>query len=442
MNRSPWLHTLERTRPLYRLDAHRHDDVVVVGGGIAGVMTAAFALLETRRSVLLLEATRIAHGATGHNAGQIVSYFERELPALAKSFGKRQAGAGLAAIESGWELLETLRKTFRLETPVFSFPGYVGFGDAATLRMFLDTMRLRAELKLPYQPLYLDEQAVPRLRLRPADAPFFTTLPRERLHALLETPEPGFFGVHAARKGVTNSAALTEELAGALLARYPERFMVLEETPVHEIRFEKKAVELTTKLAHTIHAETVVLCTNGFESLHLRDDAGSDLDRRFHDAVQGDVGYMAGYETPRAEPAAISYLEPGYAEGTAYAYLTRRPFAHGSLVCWGGPERALPEDEPYERTAPVPEATVRQLKGTIARLRPADKRKPLLFRWHGLMGYTKSGVRLIGADKKEPRLLYNLGCNGVGILPSIYGGFRIGEILQGKKAGKTIFDPK
>jgi glycine/D-amino acid oxidase-like deaminating enzyme len=58
------------------------------------------------------------------------------------------------------------------------------------------------------------------------------------------------------------------------------------------------------------------------------------------------------------------------------------------------------------------------------------------------MGYTTNGLRLIGPDSKNPILLYNLGCNGVGILPSIFGAKRISDMLSGKKIKPMIFDPK
>jgi glycine/D-amino acid oxidase-like deaminating enzyme len=58
------------------------------------------------------------------------------------------------------------------------------------------------------------------------------------------------------------------------------------------------------------------------------------------------------------------------------------------------------------------------------------------------MGYTPNRIRLIGEEPKNPVLMYNLGCNGVGILPSIFGGRRIARIVAGERLGKSIFDPK
>jgi glycine/D-amino acid oxidase-like deaminating enzyme len=56
------------------------------------------------------------------------------------------------------------------------------------------------------------------------------------------------------------------------------------------------------------------------------------------------------------------------------------------------------------------------------------------------MGYTKNGVRLIGPEPKNAALMYNLGCNGVGILPSIYGGEKISRLIGGETMPPSIFD--
>ena len=58
------------------------------------------------------------------------------------------------------------------------------------------------------------------------------------------------------------------------------------------------------------------------------------------------------------------------------------------------------------------------------------------------MGYNDSGIRVVGTHPRHPRLLYNLGCNGVGFLPSIYGGQRIARLLADDHLPPSIFDPR
>ena len=56
------------------------------------------------------------------------------------------------------------------------------------------------------------------------------------------------------------------------------------------------------------------------------------------------------------------------------------------------------------------------------------------------MGYTKNRLRMIGPDPEHERLLYNLGCNGVGILPSIFGGDKVARQIAGEEFPPSIFD--
>jgi glycine/D-amino acid oxidase-like deaminating enzyme len=72
--------------------------------------------------------------------------------------------------------------------------------------------------------------------------------------------------------------------------------------------------------------------------------------------------------------------------------------------------------------------------------RPASQ--PYDFHWHGLMGYNDSGIRVVGAHPRHGRLLYNLGCNGVGFLPSLWSADRLARLLAGERLEPTIFDPR
>ena len=68
-NHSPWLYQLDHSRPIAKLTEDASADVAIIGAGIAGVSSAYFTLAKTGKSVALIERSRLAHGATGHNAG-------------------------------------------------------------------------------------------------------------------------------------------------------------------------------------------------------------------------------------------------------------------------------------------------------------------------------------------------------------------------------------
>jgi len=114
-----------------------------------------------------------------------------------------------------------------------------------------------------------------------------------------------------------------------------------------------------------------------------------------------------------------------------------------ALVCIGGPDRELAHWARYDPEQPVEAAVLEQLDGFIRPILAPTRSAPLDYRWawHGLMGYTRDGLRRIGADPRNPALLYNLGCNGVGLLPSIAGGARVAKQLSGAVLSASLFDP-
>ena len=146
-------------------------------------------------------------------------------------------------------------------------------------------------------------------------------------------------------------------------------------------------------------------------------------------------------------PAAMSYIRNAEIGGpTPYVYVTRRTYdrADGevTLTCMGGPE--WPIDHPWTADEPFPVALLAHMD-EVVRPYAQPRRAPGLaydFQWHGLMGYMPGMVRVIGAHPRHPELLYNLGCNGVGFLPSIHGGQRIARTLAGEHLPPSIFDPR
>jgi glycine/D-amino acid oxidase-like deaminating enzyme len=59
-----------------------------------------------------------------------------------------------------------------------------------------------------------------------------------------------------------------------------------------------------------------------------------------------------------------------------------------------------------------------------------------------LLGHTPNRIRIIGEEPKNKVLLYNLGCNGIGIIPSVLGGRKISRLIAGENLKPSIFDPR
>lgn len=446
-NASPWLAQLNRTREAVVLSDSADTDVVIVGAGIAGIMTAYFTLRDTDKRVIILEADKVAHGATGHNAGQITSYFERPLAALVEEYGLDLASRGQESIESAWNLLEQVHIEAKLTTKIYRFTGHAGIRTEKGLIVHLENNTYRAQSgRLDLEGILVAEEAEYLQKIPTKYVNLYATVPKADVLSLLETKNPEYTAVVSYEKGCANSALLCEELAGYMLATYPDRFVLHEKSLVAALTLRKDSVSLTS-LGHTVEAKHAVLCTNGFENFTIINERGEDIDSRFHRMVRGTVGYMAGYTEPlNRDPVAISYFQDE--EDKPYFYLTRRPHSaegtsHTNLVCIGGPEKPLPEGESYSRDDAYEESVRQDIDDFLYAnyLHASSNKTQYAFLWHGLMGYTASGVRLVGKDPANASLLYNLGCNGVGILPSIFGGKRISEIFSGKRLADSIFDP-
>ncbi len=453
-NQSPWLHQLNRVRPIAEFKGRHRSDVAVIGGGIAGISTAYFLLRYTDKTVTLLEADNIAHGATGHNGGFLATYFERTFSSLVQEFGLKSAAEGQRAIETSWDLLEEMRADAGLKTPMWQFIGYAACATYEELLLHLRNNALRKKAGLETSLIIVSEEAPCLSDLPQMYRPLYTLVPKRKILDAIETDDESYFAVLPARKGAMNSAAFCEELVSHLLAAYPSRFRLAEHTPVKKVVVRKKDALCRIGWRRFVTAESVVLCTNGFENITLVNKAGLPINEKFHHLVRGIVGYMAGYleETPK-KPTEISYLPKGNAhdrdiyDEAPYYYLTRRPFVDNekkkNLICIGGPEALMDDTNNYRREHPYPAESRAQIDNFLKyTYKHGLKSIDYKFLWHGLMGFTPNGVRLIGPEPCNPRLLYNLGCNGVGLLPSIYGGRKIARWIAGETLDPSIFDPK
>jgi len=453
-NNSPWIAQLKKTRIVQNVDKDKNTDIAIVGAGIAGLSTAFFTLKYTKYDVILLEAYKVAHGATGHNGGQMVTYFERQISDLAKEYGLDLAADAQNAVNSSWLLMQEMYEDAKLQTPYNTFTGYAGCQDLTEICIHLENVLTcnKAQIKSESVIIALEHQIIKQIPTKYADC--YTTLPHARILDLIETENSNYCAVVTARKGVINSALFCEDLLRYLVQKYTRRFKLFEHSRMSELILDNEQALL--KIADkNITAKKIVLCTNGFEKFNILNKAGPDINTSFHHLVKGAVGYMAAYlENPSRAPTAISYL-PKHPENEIdsftnqpYIYLTRRPFELDSLkhnlISIGGPETLMDDTTNYHYSHPYPgEAQIQIDKFVHKSYKHAPKEKiEYTFKWNGLMGYTPNGLRCIGPDKINPNLLYNLGCNGVGLMPSIYGGKKISQFLNQENLKESIFDPK
>ncbi len=452
-NNSPWIEELARTRPVLAIESDMRSDVAIVGGGIAGVTTAFFTLRDTDKSVILIEADKIAHGATGHNAGQIASYFERPLPEMVEEFGLELAIDGQRSIESAWDLLELIIKEANLRLRYYRFVGHAGISSIKQLIPHLKSSRYRVDHKLFQERILVAQEWREREEIPNIFNDLFSVVPQSEILEILESDNADYIASLSYQKGCMNSALFTEELIEYLKKIYGDRFMFYEGSPVETVTLNEEDGELDV-LSHKVRSGNIVLCTNGFEQFSILNKSGSKINTQFHHTVTGLIGYMAGYiQSSHHEPVAISYfpklkINNRDVLSESYFYLTRRSHEHKEdiscdLICVGGPDKVLAEEKKFaynQAEMGAVSTTIDQFLKRNYNKYPQENIK-FDYLWQGLMGYTPNGIRRIGPEPCNEVLLYNLGCNGIGILPSIFGGKRIAQFLKGDKVAPSIFDP-
>jgi glycine/D-amino acid oxidase-like deaminating enzyme len=447
-SRSPWIYQLEPDGPPRPLAADLSTDVVIVGAGIAGISTAFFTLRATTDHVLLIERDRVGRGATGRNAGQLTTYFERPLFDIAEEFGDELAVEAQRSFDEAHDLLDLMAEETGATGRVERFTGHMGMFTLNHLQVHLRNNLIRHHGGLRTETCVVSQDAEFLDQIPEEYSPLYTVVPQARIRELLETQEDTYRAVLSDRKGCANGAVLVQQVLAHLELTYPDRFRYVDHTLVNRIVVAQQGVTAHA-LGHSVVATRAVLCTNGYVNHVVLDEAGDDVELTSDQRVIGTIGYMAAFfeDRPRT-PTAMSYIRNTAIGGdTPYVYVTRRTFDRAedtvTLTCMGGPEHPI-EGTDYDPAMPYPAAMLTSMD-ELVRPFAQPARQPGLdydFQWHGLMGYTVGGVRIVGAHPRFPALLYNLGCNGVGFLPSIYGGDRIARMLAGEPLRPSIFDPR
>jgi len=452
-NYSPWLHQLSDNRVHERLQADIETNVAIVGAGIAGISTAFFVLKHTNKDVVLIDRFKLAHGATGHNAGYVASYFERGFSSLVEEFGLSLATAGQKEVEDAWELLDEMYTEAGLSIPFSRFIGHAGLSTTDQVWLHLENNFARREGGLTTEKITIARSVSFLKQIPEKYSGLYKIAPHTDILSVLETDVQNYIALLSYQKGCINSALFCEQVLLYLSRTYPKRFRLYEHTPIDKVVLKHDHAILDGG-SYTITTDKVVLCTNGFESIKIFNESGLDVDTKFHHLVRGAIGYMSGYlEKMNKPPTAISYItdapihvDDPYAE-EPYFYLTRRVYeyekgTHHNLISIGGPELRLDDRTPYSPDSDFPDEMMQKIDSFVKKTYDTEPNKKIeyQFTWHGLMGYTRNGVRLVGMEPKNKVLMYNLGCNGIGILPSVCGGKRIADIVGGATLGPSIFD--
>src|SRR5207253_897907 len=133
-----------------------------------------------------LERDRVAHGATGRNAGQLTTYFERPLYDIAEQFGAEAAIEGQRAFDDAHDLLDLIVAETGATVRIERFTGHMGMFSLDHVLVHLRNNQLRRRGGLRLEACVVSEDAEFLAEIPAEFADLYTVVPQARIRELLE----------------------------------------------------------------------------------------------------------------------------------------------------------------------------------------------------------------------------------------------------------------
>ncbi len=334
-------------------------DFCVVGAGVVGLYLARLMQGQGRR-VCVLEARHVAAGASGRNAGMV-------LTGSAHYYHKAVAAYGRELAHELWQL---------------------------SLRNRTIVMGLSRELGTPWEQhgsllLALDDTEAEDL-LRAYDA-----MRDDGIEAKFSYKDPTGRGFAAAILQPGDGGIHPVKFAQALAAQ--SGATVVEQSPVFAIKpMEGGGVELRSRQV-TVRCEEAALCTNAYAPL-------------LHPYFAGKVRPTRG-QALCTEPLGVKLLDKMCYCDYGYEYFRQLPDSRILLGGWRHHFREAETGYEDRTTAEVQEG----LESFLVRYFPEARGARITHRWSGTMGFSRDGIPLVGALPGMPQVYFAVGFTGHGL---------------------------
>ena len=437
-NHSPWIEELDKNRKAKVLDKDLSTDILIIGGGIAGIVSAYFILKHTNFNIVLIEGDRVAHGATGYNAGEVINKFTKPLSDIVLENTFHQTIDAVKEVENAWNLLETILVEASIKIPFEVYKAYEGYTSLNDILRYLHDAQIMKQGGLKFEKLFIANTPEVIKNIPNDYKSIYEVVDHQDILKRLNTKNPKYIGVNSLKCATLNSALFTERILDFINKEYKNRFELYEKTSISKIHLSEKLAISETK-HFKVTAKRVLLCTNSLGNIKIHNNE-SQINSKY-EKDEAVIDYCAGYfEKKNLGSESLGFSE----EQKPMYFLTRRKWNNGKdLLCVDGMEKFITVKDKDEQQD-FPKEKLIEAEGVLRRNYKlfGSKQAKFDYQWSGLIGFTKSGVRIIGEEKENKNLLYNFGCNGVGILQSIAGGYRISKILAGEKLPRSIFDPR
>lgn len=363
---SLWAATAAAAPQTTPLDASTSTEIVVIGGGYAGLSTALH-LAERGFKPIVLEAQEIGFGGSGRNGGQVIPGLKYDPDELVAKFG-RERGERLAAFGGGTaDAVFGLIDKYAMDVP------YVrnGWIQGAHTPDGKDQVQRRAE--------QWGKRGAPVRVLDKSETGYL--LGSERyVGGWLDKRGGGVQPLSYAR-GLARAAQKT----GAIIHT---------RSPATALTQTKGRWTVETASGATVTADRVVLCTNGYTK---------GLWPRLHETIIPANSFQIATR-PLSDNLRRSILPEGHVSSDTRKLLLYFRLDHmGRLLMGGrGPFREPKGAEDWAH-----------LERIIGKMFPQVKDVPVEYRWCGRVAITRDFMPHL--HEPAPGLLIDIGCQGRGV---------------------------
>jgi glycine/D-amino acid oxidase-like deaminating enzyme len=371
-----------------KLEKGLKTDVVIIGGGISGALTAYY-LVNAGIECVLVDARTIGLGSTCASTSLLQYELDKPLSQLSKQIGNHDAALIYRLCSESIDSLEAISSTLKFDH-FERQPSLFFAADAKDVKFLESEYDFRK--KAGFEVDLLSQQDIKHQ--------FGFNAPAAILSA----------------QGATVDAYM---LTHALL-QYSQKkgLQVFDRTRVSKIRYQKKGAILKTESGFSITAGKIVNAT-GYEVTEFIDKKIVNLHSTYAIASE----HLSAGTNPWKQKAMLW--------NTADPYLYMRLTADHRIMIGGRDEKFY---SPAKRDKLIGRKS-KLLKRDFEKLFPAQDFIPELS-WSGTFGTTTDSLPYIGQYAPTPHTYYALGFGGNGITFSVMAAEIIRDLLLGRKDSK------
>ncbi|MFJ3463341.1 NAD(P)/FAD-dependent oxidoreductase [Achromobacter spanius] len=363
---SLWAATAAAAPPTAPLDASTQADVVVIGGGYAGLSTALH-LAERGIKVVLLEAREIGFGGSGRNGGQVIPGLKYDPDDLISMFGAERGERLIRFAGATADVVFDLIERHAMDVPRVRAGWIQGAHTPQALRIAHGRAAQWARLGVDAQPLDRAQVA----RLIGADKYLGGWVDR--------------------RAGAVQPLSYARGLARAALNAGA---MLHTDTPVTGLTRDGGKWTVSTARGPSVTADRVVMCTNAY---------GGDLWPGLKPSII-DANTFQVATVPLPDRIRAGIFPQGHVTSDTRNLLLYFRLDHQGRLLMGG-------RGPFRE--PKGESDWAHLERVMVKMFPQVAGTPFEFRWCGRVAVTRDYLPHL--HEPQPGLLVDIGCQGRGV---------------------------